>query len=151
MDQSELTGKIIGCALKVHSILGPGLLESAYRICLIHDLKACGLETKTEVPLPVVYDGVRLDAGYRLDVLVESTVVLELKAVEELAPIHKAQLISYLKLGGFPVGLLINFNVVHLRDGIKRVYPQRVRQPEEQVEESPLQSSGRTGPGEATA
>ena len=149
MDQSELTGKIIGYALKVHSTLGPGLLESAYRICLIHDLKACGLETKTEVPLPVVYDGVRLDAGYRLDVL--STVVLELKAVEELAPIHKAQLISYLKLGGFPVGLLINFNVVHLRDGIKRVYPQRVRQHEEQVEESPLLSSERTGPGEATA
>ena len=115
MDQSELTGRIIGCAMRVHSVLGPGLLESAYRICLIHDLKVSGLETKTEVPLPVVYGGVRLDAGYRLDVLVENTVVLELKAVEELAPIHKAQLISYLKLGGFPVGLLINFNVVHLQ------------------------------------
>ena len=92
-----------------------------------------------------------MDAGYRLDVLVENTVVLELKAVEELAPIHKAQLISYLKLGGFPVGLLINFNVVHLRDGIKRVYPQRVRQAEEEVEESSLQGSERKGQGEATA
>ena len=94
MDHSELTGRIIGCAMKVHSALGPGLLESTYRICLIHDLKARGLEAKTELPLPVVYEGVRLDAGYRLDVLVENTVVLELKAVGELAPIHKAQLIS---------------------------------------------------------
>jgi GxxExxY protein len=98
---------------------------------LTHDLKINGLEAKTEVPLPVVYQGARLDAGYRLDILVEETIVLELKAVEELAPIHKAQLISYLKLGGFPVGLLINFNVVHLRDGIKRVYPQGARQAEE--------------------
>jgi GxxExxY protein len=135
MDHSELTGRIIGCAMKVHSVLGPGLLESTYRICLIHDLKASGLETKTELPLPVVYEGVRLDAGYRVEVLVENTVVLELKAVGELAPIHKAQLISYLKLGGFPVGLLINFNVVHLRDGIKRVYPGSDRQPEDEVQE----------------
>jgi GxxExxY protein len=135
MDHGDLTGRIIGCAMKVHSVLGPGLLESAYRICLIHDLKASGLETKTELPLPVVYEGVRLDAGFRLDVLVENTVVLELKALGELAPIHKAQLISYLKLGGFPVGLLINFNVVHLRDGIQRVYPGRDRQPEDQVQE----------------
>ena len=89
MDESELTGRIIGCAMRVHSALGPGLLESAYRVCLIHDLKVSGLETKTEVPLPVIDGGVRLDAGYRLDVLVEDTVVLELKAVEELAPIHK--------------------------------------------------------------
>jgi GxxExxY protein len=140
MDQSELTGRIIGCALKVHSVLGPGLLESAYRICLVHDLKACGLETKTAVPLPVIYEGVRLDAGYRIDVLVESTVVLELKAVVELAPIHKAQLISYLKLGGFPVGLLSNFNVVHLRDGIRRVYPQGARQPDDRVEDGSTQA-----------
>jgi GxxExxY protein len=132
MDQSELTGRIIGCAMRVHSVLGPGLLESAYRICLVHELKISGLETMTEVPLPIVYGGVRLDAGYRLDALVENTVVLELKAVEELAPIHKAQLISYLKLGGFPVGLLINFNEVHLRDGIKRVYTKGSRQHEGQ-------------------
>jgi GxxExxY protein len=148
MDESELTGRIIGCAMRVHSALGPGLLESAYRVCLTHDLKVSGLETSTEVPLPVIYGGVRLDAGYRLDVLVEDTVVLELKAVEELAPIYKAQLISYLKLGGFPVGLLINFNVVHLRDGIKRVYPQGSRQLEEQDEDSSRPSSGRSGPGE---
>jgi GxxExxY protein len=130
-DETELTGRVIGCAMRVHSALGPGLLESAYRVCLTHDLKINGLEAKTEVPLPVVYQGARLDAGYRLDILVEETIVLELKAVEELAPIHKAQLISYLKLGGFPVGLLINFNVVHLREGIKRVYPQGARQAEE--------------------
>jgi GxxExxY protein len=150
MDQSELTGRIIGCAMRVHSVLGPGLLESAYRVCLIHALKVSGLETKTEVPLPVVYGGVRLDAGYRLDVVVENTVVLELKAVEELAPIHKAQLISYLKLGGFPVGLLINFNVIHLREGIKRVYPQGSGQPEEPHEESSRPGSGPRGPGETT-
>ena len=149
MDQGELTGRIIGCAMRVHSALGPGLLESAYRICLIHDLKASGLETKTEVRLPVVYGGVRLDAGYRLDVLVENTVVVELKAVEELAPIHKAQLISYLKLGGFPVGLLINSNTVHLRDGIKRVYPQGCRQLDEQEEEKSRPDPRRTGPGES--
>jgi GxxExxY protein len=128
MDHGELTGRVIGCAMRVHSALGPGLLESAYRLCLIHDLKASGLETKTEVFLPVIYGGVQLDAGYRVDILVEQTVVLELKAVDELAPIHKAQLISYLKLGGFPVGLLINFNVVHLKEGIKRVYPRGSKQ-----------------------
>jgi GxxExxY protein len=131
MDVNEVTGKVIGCALKVHSALGPGLLESAYRVCLVHELKANGLDVETEVPLPVIYRDVRLDAGYRLDILVEGTVVLELKAVEEIAPIHKAQLISYLKLGGFPAGLLINFNVVHLRDGIRRVYPQGSQHPDE--------------------
>jgi GxxExxY protein len=134
-DESELTGRIIGCAMRVHSVLGPGLLESAYRLCLTHELKKNGLDAKTEVDLPVIYDGVRLDAGYRLDLIVEQIVVLEIKAVAELAPIHKAQLISYLKLGGFPVGLLINFNVVHLRDGIKRVYPHGPRQLEDGAEE----------------
>jgi GxxExxY protein len=123
MDTDELTGKIIGCAMRVHSTLGPGLLESAYRLCLVHELKLSGLQAKTEVPLPVIYRDARLDCGYRLDILVQDTVVLELKAVEELAPIHKAQLISYLKLAGFPAGLLINFHVIHLRDGIRRVYP----------------------------
>jgi GxxExxY protein len=137
MDQDELTSKIIGCAMRVHSALGPGLLESAYRVCLTHDLTTHGLKTETEVRLPITYRGVRLDAGYRLDVLVDRTVVLELKAVEEIAPIHKAQLISYLKLGGFPVGLLINFNVVHLRDGIRRVYPQASRVAQEEDGESP--------------
>ena len=127
MQDSELTGRVIGCAMRVHSALWPGLLESAYRVCLLHDLRKNGLNAQSEVVLPVVYDGVRLDAGYRLDIVVEETVVLELKAVEQLAPIHKAQLISYLRLGSFPLGLLINFNVVHLKDGIKRVYPHSSR------------------------
>jgi GxxExxY protein len=134
MDESDLTSRIIGCALRVHSVLGPGLLESAYQVCLAHELKNHGLEVQTQVELPIVYDGVRLDPGYRLDVLVEGTVVLELKAVETIAPIPKAQLISYLKFGGFPVGLLINFNVVHLRDGLHRVYPQASRQPDTLIE-----------------
>ena len=111
--------------------MGPGLLESAYRVCLVHEPKLNGLRAKTEVALPVIYGEVRLDAGYRLDILVEETVVVELKAVEELAPIHKAQLISYLKLGGFLAGLLINFNVIHLRDGIRRMYPHGSQQLEE--------------------
>jgi GxxExxY protein len=131
IDHGELTGRIIGCAMRVQSALGPGLLESAYRVCLTHELKNNGFDTETELELPVVYQGLRLDAGYQLDILVERTVVVELKAVAELAPIHTAQLIAYLKLGGHPVGLLINFNIVHLRDGIKRVYPHGVRQLDE--------------------
>ncbi len=100
-------------------------MKAHIELCLIHELKLNGLEAKSELILPIVYDGTRLDAGYRLDILVENAVVVEVKAVEEIAPIHKAQLISYLKLGGFPSGLLINFNVVHLKDGISRAYPHR--------------------------
>jgi GxxExxY protein len=129
-----ITCRIIGCAMTVHSALGPGLLESAYRVCLTHELKKHGMKVDAEVELPLIYDGVRLDVGYRLDILVEGAVVLELKAVEELAPIHKAQLISYLKVGGYPAGLLINFNVVHLKDGIKRVFPHGSQQIEEAME-----------------
>ena len=136
MQDSELTGRVIGCAMRVHSALGPGLLESAYRVCLVHDLRKNGLNAQSEVVLPVIYDGVRLDAGYRLDIVVEETVVLELKAMEQLAPIHKAQLISYLRLGGFPPGLLINFNVIHLKDGIKRVYPHSSRGAEDRETEN---------------
>jgi GxxExxY protein len=106
--------------MKIHSALGPGLLESAYAACLKHELMKRGLKVACEVPLPVVYDGVRLDAGYRLDLVVEDTVVVELKAIEALAPIHQAQIISYLKLSGKPIGLLINFHSLHLKDGIKR-------------------------------
>jgi GxxExxY protein len=133
MDHGELTGRIIGCAMEVHSVLGPGLGKArrgsvSFTISKPADWRPrpsfCSLSS----------EGVRLDAGYRLDVLVENTVDLELKAVGELAPIHKAQLISYLKSGGFPVGILINFNVVHLRDGIKRVYPGIDRQPEDKVQ-----------------
>lgn len=106
--------------MKIHSALGPGLLESAYAVCLKHELVKRGLRVASEVPPPVVYDGVKLEAGYRLDLVVEDRVVVELKAIEVLAPIHQAQIISYLKLSGKPIGLLINFHSLHLKDGIKR-------------------------------
>jgi len=118
---NDLTGRIIGCAMKVHSSLGPGLLESAYEACLEYELKRSGMRVERQKPLPVIYEGVAVDCGYRIDLSVEESVILELKAVDALAPIHEAQLLSYLKLSGLGVGLLINFNVVHLRDGIKRM------------------------------
>jgi GxxExxY protein len=120
MDQDQLTEKIIGAAMKVHSALGPGLLESAYQACFVHELRQTGLNVKAEVILPVVYDGVEVDAGYRLDILVEDQVIVELKSVEKTLPVHEAQLITYLKLSKCKVGLLINFNVKHLREGITR-------------------------------
>ena len=121
MELNEITEKVIGCAIKVHSALGPGLIESAYEVCLAHELHKQGLDVQSQVALPVVYDNIKLDAGYRLDLLVEKQVVLELKAVERLIPIHEAQLLSYLKLSKLPIGLLINFNVRLLRDGIRRI------------------------------
>lgn len=120
MDRNEISGAVVDAAMKVHSALGPGLLESAYAICLKHELVKRGFKVASEVPLPVIYDGVRLEAGYRLDLVVEDTVVVELKAIEALAPIHQAQIISYLKLSSKPIGLLINFHSLHLKDGIKR-------------------------------
>jgi GxxExxY protein len=120
LQRNEISGAVVDAAMKIHSALGPGLLESAYAACLKHELIKRGLKVACEVPLPVVYDGVRLDAGYRLDLVVEDTVVVELKAIEALAPIHQAQIISYLKLSGKPIGLLINFHSLHLKDGIKR-------------------------------
>ena len=120
MNRNEISGAVVDAAMKVHSALGPGLLESAYAACLKHELIKRGLKVICEVPLPVVYDGVKLEAGYRLDLVVEDTVVVELKAIEALAPIHQAQIISYLKLSGKPIGLLINFHTLHLKDGIKR-------------------------------
>lgn len=108
-------------ALKVHSALGPGLLESAYQACLAHELRKRGLEVATQVGLPVVYEGERLELGYRIDLVVANRVVVEVKSVEALHPIHQAQLLSYMRLSGLAVGLLINFNVLHLRDGIKRM------------------------------
>jgi GxxExxY protein len=119
--EEELTAKIIQCAMKVHSVLGPGLLESAYEACLLYELRKSGLQAANQVELPVIYEEVRLDLGYRVDIVVEGRVTLELKAVDAVAPIHKAQLLSYLKLSGMKVGLLFNFNVVHLRDGITRL------------------------------
>ena len=120
MDKNEISGQIVDEAMKVHSALGPGLLESAYAACLRHELIKRGFRVASEVPVPVVYDGIRLEAGYKIDLLVEDTVVVELKAIEALAPIHQAQIISYLKLAGKPIGLLINFHSLHLKDGIKR-------------------------------
>ena len=118
---NQITGAIITAAIKVHSALGPGLLESAYQACLAHELRNCGLEVAAQVPLPVVYEGHKLEVGYRIDLVVESRVVVEVKSVEALHPIHEAQLLSYMRLSRIPVGLLINFNVLRLRNGIKRM------------------------------
>ena len=121
MDLNEVSERIIGCAIKVHRALGPGLLESTYEVCLMHELVKMGLTVQAQVPLPVHYDGLKLDAGYKIDLLVENSVIVELKAVESLHPIHEAQLLSYLKLSGKKLGLLINFNVKMLKNGVKRL------------------------------
>jgi len=118
--ERELTEAIIGAAIEVHRALGPGLLESAYEQCLMHELEHCGLRVRNQVPLPLVYKGLQLECGYRIDLVVEETVVIELKAVEALLPIHEAQLITYLKLSRMSVGLLINFCVPVLKNGIVR-------------------------------
>jgi len=117
----EITEKIIGAAIEVHKTIGPGLLESAYEECQAREMQLRGLNFARQVPLPVAYKGVTLDCGYRLDFLVERAVVLELKALDALQPIHEAQVLTYLKLGGWTVGLLINFNVPILKSGIKRI------------------------------
>ena len=111
---------VITAAMHVHTELGPGLLESTYQACLQHELLAAGIRSASQVGLPVVYRGVKLDLGYRIDLLVQDLVVVEIKSVEAISPVHQAQLISYLKLSGKSIGLLINFNVVHLKDGIRR-------------------------------
>ena len=116
-----LTEKIIGSAIEVHRQLGPGLLESAYEECLCYELTHNGLSVRRQVPLPVVYKAIRLDCGYQIDVLVEEKVVLELKTVERLIPVHDAQLLTYLKLSGVPTGLLLNFYSPVLKDGIRRL------------------------------
>jgi GxxExxY protein len=116
---SDLSNRIIGCAIEVHRNLGPGLLEATYQQCLAHELSLNNIEFKTEHPLPVDYKGVHLDCGYRLDLLVEGQIILELKSVEQLRPIHEAQLLTYLKLSGLKQGYLINFNVTRLKDGLQ--------------------------------
>ena len=121
MRVNEVSGQVVDAAMKVHTALGPGLLESAYEACLVHELEKRGLYTERQVGLPVEYDGVRIDVGYRLDLLVEKQLIVELKAVGCLTRLHEAQLLSYPKLSGIHVGLLINFNVVRLKDGIKRM------------------------------
>jgi GxxExxY protein len=120
LEQKKLTEQIIGAAIEVHRHLGPGLLESAYETCLAHELTLLGLDVAQQQPLPISYKGLQLDAAYRLDLVVENSVLLELKSVERFEPIHEAQLLTYLRLARLPVGLLINFNVHLLRQGIKR-------------------------------
>jgi GxxExxY protein len=117
----ELTGSILNCAYKVHTALGPGLLESAYEECLHYELDKTGLVVIKQKPMPLVYEEKKLDLGYRLDLLVENKVIIEIKSVDALNPVHMAQLLTYLKLSGCRIGFLINFNVQFLKDGIKRV------------------------------
>jgi len=117
---NQLTEKIIGAAIEVHRHLGPGLLESAYETCLAYELERLGLSIERQKPLPLVYKEIRLDQGYRIDLLVEQKVVVELKVVESITPVHEAQVLSYLKFSRCPVGLLLNFNVKLLKDGIRR-------------------------------
>jgi len=117
----ELSNRVIGYAIEVHRILGPGLLESAYEQCLAFELAKADIPFKTQQPLPVVYKTFRLDCGYRMDIVVDNSLLLELKSVESLLPIHEAQLLTYMKLSGIRTGLLVNFNVVVLKAGIKRL------------------------------
>jgi GxxExxY protein len=121
MELNDLTYKIIGSTYKVHATLGPGLLESTYEVCLEHELLKAGLKVERQKALPVVYDDLKLDAGYRIDLLVNGQVILELKSIDEIAPIHKAQVMTYLKLSGLKIGLLLNFNVLDMKKGINRI------------------------------
>ena len=118
---NRITGAVISAAMKAHSHLGPGLLESAYEACLAHELRKQNLRVAQQVGLPVIYDGERIDLGYRIDLIIEDLVIVEIKCVEAINPVHQAQLLSYIRLSGRNVGLLINFHVAHLRDGIKRM------------------------------
>ena len=120
MEFDELSGKVIGCAIEVHKNLGPGLLEWAYERCLSYELTVANLRHETQKELPIDYKGLKLDTGYRIDLIVENGVIVELKSVEKVLPIHEAQILTYMKLAGIKVGLLINFNVTKLKDGIKR-------------------------------
>jgi len=117
----DLTREIIGAAIEVHRVLGPGLLESAYQVCLCHELRTRKINFTCEVPLPICYKDVRLECGYRIDICVEDRVVLELKSVEALTDLHKAQLLTYLRISGKKIGLLLNFNIPVLKDGIVRL------------------------------
>ena len=119
--ENEISSKVIGAAITIHKELGPGLLESTYEICLAYELREMGLTVKQQQALPVVYKNVKLDAGYRIDLLIENKVIVEIKSVEALADIHTAQLLTYLKLKDVKLGLLINFNEVLLKNGIKRI------------------------------
>ena len=121
MSENEISNKALGVCMEVHSALGPGLLESAYKECLFYKLTKAGLRVEKEKPMPLVFEEVKLDCGYRIDLLVENKLVIELKSVEALNDVHLAQTLTYLKLGNYKLGLLINFNVSQLKYGIKRV------------------------------
>ena len=121
MELNDISYKIIGCAYKVHTQLGPGLLESTYQLCLEYELIKAGLIIESQKALPVIYEEIKLDAGYRIDILVNNKIVIEIKSVDEIAPIHKAQVMTYLKLSGLKLGLLLNFNVVDMKKGINRI------------------------------
>jgi GxxExxY protein len=120
MEFEPLSGKLIGCALEVHKRLGPGLLESTYEKCLSHELSSAGIKHYLQKEVPVEYKGIILECGYRIDILVENSLIVELKSVDKVLPIHEAQLLTYMKLANIKTGLLINFNVKQLKDGIKR-------------------------------
>ncbi len=121
METNQITGAIVDAAMKVHSVVGPGMLEGVYEICLSHELRKRGLRVEQQVVVPVRYDGIEIPSGYRIDLLVEDTVIVELKCVEKILPVHKAQLLSYLRMSDKRIGLLMNFNVAHMRDGISRI------------------------------
>ena len=121
MTENEISSKIIGLAIEVHKALGTGLLESAYQECLFYKLQKSGLVVEKERPMPLIFEEVKLECGYRIDILVENKVVIELKSVEALNDVHMAQTLTYMKLGGYKLGLLINFNVTLLKNGIKRI------------------------------
>jgi len=121
MKINDITGHVVDASITVHSALGPGLLESAYKACLVHELRKRGLTVLTEIPVPIVYDGVVVDVGYRIDLLVEDAVIVEVKAISQLSRVHDAQLLSHLVLSGHKVGLLINFHVRFLKHGIRRL------------------------------
>ncbi len=123
---NRISGQVVDAALKIHSTLGPGLLESAYETCLEYEMSQRGFGVRRQVALPVIYEGIKLEAGYRIDLLIEGKVIVELKSVEKLMPVHEAQLLSYLRLSGCEIGLLLNFNVDRLKSGIRRlVYARR--------------------------
>ncbi len=129
MELNQISSQILAAAFKVHTAIGPGVLESVYQTCLHHELRKAGLRVEAQVAVPVQYDGLYLESGFRIDLLVEDRIILELKCIEDILPIHKAQLLTYLKLANKPLGLLLNFNVVHMRDGIKRIVNSRYRPP----------------------
>jgi GxxExxY protein len=121
MKFDRLSNRVIGCALEVHRHLGPGLLESTYEQCLAHELKMAGIPFKLQCPLPVQYKGIKADCGYRIDLLVHDHIIIELKSVDRVPPIHQAQILTYMKLSAIPIGLLLNFNVKYMKSEIKRM------------------------------